>query len=301
MQNWFTVLIPTKDSAAWIGALLNHYKARGITPTLLLDDRTKDNTRAIAEEAGAPVVDIHGFTHTEAIVSVAKDCVKTPWALFMHDDEVPSDRLFERLAGPPPPEAAQTVALPRRWAWYEPGKPLMYGYSDQWQDRTHQPGKDHAWRLFRPDQVVYTSIMHSEGYFIDRWSRMPLDAYFVHFEWVLRNHAQRAVKLRRYDEHRWGYGKFFEKVYLPESQEPGVIQYEPFETNAYDELARTYYAARAKTDPPSPRRSLRTQYARLKAYINEKLRPPDFNAEASDRKGLTVHADREIPDPHNGG
>jgi hypothetical protein len=32
MQNWFTVLIPTKESAAWIGTLIAHYQSRGVTP-----------------------------------------------------------------------------------------------------------------------------------------------------------------------------------------------------------------------------------------------------------------------------
>jgi hypothetical protein len=299
MQPWFTVLIPTKDSAAWIGTLLSHYQSRGVTPTLLLDDRTKDSTRAIAEKAGAPMIDIHGFTHTEAIVQVAKDCVKTPWALFIHDDEVPSEKMFERLAGPPPPDAVQSVALPRRWAWYEPGKMLTYGSSPQWQDRTGHNGKDHAWRLFRPDQVIYTPAMHSEGFYIDRWSRFPLDTYFVHFEWVLRSHAQRALKLWRYDEYRWGYGAFFEKVYLPETQPPGLIQYTEFETNTYDELARVYFAARGP-DPLLPPHTLRAQLARLKLYLTEKMQPTDFTKEPADRKGLNVKLENEVIDPFNG-
>jgi hypothetical protein len=295
LQTWFTVLIPTKDSAAWIGTLLEHYQARGVTPTLLLDDRTTDATRAIADAAGAPIIDIHGFTHTEAIVSVARDCVKTPWALFIHDDEVPSDKLFERLAGSPPPDDVQTVALPRRWAWYELGRPLQYGRSELWQDRIDQPGTDHGWRLFRPDQVVYTPTMHSEGYYIDRWSRVPLDTYYIHFEWVLRSHTQRALKLRRYDEYRWGYGKFFEQMYLPESQPPGRIEYLPFETHAYDKLAQVYFAARGP-EPRLPRRSLRSQIARLKNYVSNKIRPTNFSEETADQKGLKVKRDREVGD-----
>lgn len=299
MQTWFTVLIPTKDSAAWIGTLLSHYQARGLTPTLLLDDRTTDATRVIAEQAGAPVVDVHGFTHTEAIVCIAKDCVKTPWALFVHDDEVPSEKLFERLAGPPPPGDAQTVALPRRWAWYEPGQPLQYGRSTRWQDRTGQHGNDHHWRLFRPDQVVYTPTMHWDGYYIDRWSRVPLDTYIIHFEWVLRSHAQRMGKIIRYDEHRWGYGRFFEKFYLPESQPPGVIEYLPFETHAYDKLAEVYFAAR-KPAPVIPRPSLRSRLAALKHWMSNKIFGANFSRESADRKGLNVKLECEVTDPFNG-
>jgi hypothetical protein len=298
MAAWFTVLIPTRDSAAWMGVLLDHYQARGVTPTLLLDSRTTDATREIAARAGAPVVDVKGFTHTEAIVRVAKDCVTTPWALFIHDDEVPSDKLFARLAGPPPPEDVQSVAIPRRWVWYEPGKPLTYGRSDHWHDRTQQPGNDHSWRLFRPDQVDYVSTMHTEGFYLDRWSRFPLDTYNIHFEWVLRSERQREAKLRRYDEHRWGYGQFFNNVYLPERQPPGVIEYLPFGTHAYDRLAATYFAARGP-DLPLPRRSLRTQFIRARKYVVDKIIPPDLNKETPDRKGLKPKLEREVVDPFN--
>lgn len=293
MPAWFTPIIPTRDSAAWIGALLAHYQARGVTPTILLDDRTTDSTRAIATAAGAAIIDISGFTHTEAIVSVAATAVTTPWALFIHDDEIPSDALFARLAGPPPPEPATSVAIPRRWAWYEPGQPLTYGSSSQWHDRTGRNGADHAWRLFRPDRVTYTATMHSEGFYIKSWHRFPLDAYFIHFEWVLRTAAQRQAKLRRYDEHRYGYGAFFQKIYVPESQPPGVIEFFPFETTAYDALAGAYYAAR-RPDKPLPPRSLRTQFARARNFAISRLGLADLSREPADRKGLNVRPELEV-------
>ena len=295
MASWATIVIPTRDSAGWIGVLLAHYQARGFTPTLLLDSRTSDDTAAIAARAGAPVVRIEGFTFTEAIVSVTQDCVATPWALFMHDDEVPSDRLFARLAAPPPPEPAESVAISRRWAWYEPGQPLHYGRSDHWQDRTGQNGADHMWRLFRPDRVTFIAQMHTDGFLIDRWSRLPPDTYFVHFEWVIRSHAQRAAKLRAYDRHRDGYGRFFKKIYLPESQEAGVIEYLPFDTDAYDQLAAAYYAAR-KPAPALRGRGLRDYAAQATGWLRERVRPTDFSREAADRVGLTPRLDREVAD-----
>lgn len=299
MDRWFTVLIPTRDSATWIGPLIAHYQARNITPTILLDSRTQDETRALVERAGAAIVDIPRFTHTEAIVCVAKDCVNTPWAFFAHDDEVPSDSLFERLGAPPPPEEVQSVAIPRRWAWYEPGKPLKYGRSQHWADRSGRHGTDHHWRLFRPDRVTYVPTMHSDGFLVDRWARVPPDAYLVHFEWVLRSYKQRVAKLRRYDEHRYGYGRFFHNIYLPEGQPPGVIEYLPFETQAYDALARTYFAARRPdTSAPLMRRSLRTHLARAKNFCIVKLGLYDFNREPVDRKGLNPKLDHEVPDPN---
>jgi hypothetical protein len=76
------------------------------------------------------------------------------------------------------------------------------------------------------------------------------------------------------------------------------VEYLPFETHAYDELARVYFATRG-VDPRLPRRSLRTQIARLTAYIREKIRPTNFSEEASDRKGLSVKSEREVVDPFN--
>ncbi len=279
MTPWVTIVIPTKNSGGWIGALLEHYAGRGWRPTLLVDDRTTDDTYDIARRFSAPVVDIHGFTFTEAVVSVTRSCVKTPWALFIHDDEAPSAALFARLAGPPPPDAAQSVAIPRRWAWREPGRPLQFARSDHWADRTGRPGTDHGWRLFRPDQVRFIAMMHTDGFVIDRWARMPPDAYYLHFEWVIRSYAQRLAKVRRYDQHHMGYGKFFENIYLPEAQPPGVVEYRDADTHAFDRLAEVYYACRGPETPIPPEA------------------PPTGAgaAEPEDRSGLAPRPENEVP------
>jgi hypothetical protein len=296
---WYTLVIPTRDSAAWIGPLLDHYRAHGVTPTLFLDSRTRDGARAIAERAGAPIIDIAPFKFTEAIVAVTRDVVRTRWALFVNDDEIPSDRLFARLRGPEPPEAVQSVAIPRRWAWYEPGRPLCWARTEIWMDRAGRNGADHHWRLFRPDQVTFVAAMHSDGFVIDRWSRLPPDCFLVHFEWILRSRAQRAAKLRRYDRHRYGYGNFFANMYLPEDQPPGAIDFVPFETDAYDALARCYYAARAP-DAPAERWRLGERYAQLRHAVAHRLGLSRFDREPKDRAGLTPRLDREIADPHTG-
>lgn len=288
---WATIMIPTRDSAAWIGELLAHYLTHGIRPTLLLDARSRDATRAIARDAGVTVHDIAGFTFTEAIVRHAKDFAVTPWVLWLHDDEFPSPSLFARLAGRPPPEAASSVAIQRRWAWYAPGEKLAYGSSRFWQDRTHRPGSDHHWRLFRPDRVTYVAAMHSEGYLIDTWCRLPPECYIVHFEWVVRTRNERVAKLRRYDAARDGYGRFFENLYLPEDQAPGVIEYAPFETDAFDGLARAYWAAR-RPDAGLPPPSLRERIM----WLRSRLRIDDFTRAPADRAGLTPRVECEVED-----
>ena len=293
-EPWYTVVIPTRDSAAWIGPLLAHYRARGVTPTIMLDTRTRDDTRAIATRHGARIVDMPGFTFTERMVALTREFVTTPWVAFIHDDEMLSDAVFERLRGPQP-EGVQSVAIPRRWAWYEPGQPLRYGRSGHWRDRAGDNGSDHGWRLFRPDQVTYISVMHTEGFLIDRWSRLPPHAYNVHFEWVLRSHAQRVAKLRRYDAYRYGYGTFFKNLYLPEDQPAGVIDYIPFETNAFDELARTYFAARGPDPKPTPL-TLRDRWAQLQMKLTTGLGLTSADVTPEYRQRLEPRLDAEVPD-----
>lgn len=295
MQRWYTVVIPTRQSGKWMSALLEHYRARSVAPILLIDARTTDDTRQIAAEYGAQCVEVKDFTFTEAIVPLVKDVVTTPWALFIHDDEIPSDALFERLDGPEPPAEAQSVAIPRRWAWYEPGQPLKFGRSDRWADRALHAGADHAWRLFRPQEVEYVPAMHSEGFYIDKWSRFSSDLYIVHFEWIIRTRAQREEKLRRYDEYRYGYGVFFEPLYLPERQPEGLIDYFLFETHDYDRLAEVYYSLR-EPDLKIPHHSLRTRVSGMKSRVPDNLGLNDLFKEPSDRRALGVHLEKEIRD-----
>jgi hypothetical protein len=297
MATWYSIVIPTRDSAGWIGALLEHYAARGIVPTLLLDTRTKDDTKSVALHHGARIVDMPGFAFTEGVVAMTRDIVETPWALFVHDDEMPSDALFARLRTPPPADTpAQSAAISRRWAWYQPGEPLCYGRSEHWRDRIGLNGFDHHWRLFRPRDVTFVSQMHSDGFLIDRWLRLPPDAYLVHFEWVIRSRGQRVAKLRRYDRARYGYGRFFANMYVPEDQPPGAIDYIPFDTSEFDRLARVYYAMRGPETAEEPPR-LADHWARIKNDLGTWAGFSHHSRTPKDRVGLTPRLDAEVVEP----
>ncbi len=292
-MSWFTVAIPTRDSAGWIGALLDLYAAHAIRPVILLDGRTRDDTAAIATAHGCRIVAVEDFRFTEGVVSLTRQCVSTPWALFMHDDEAPSAALFDWLAGPEPRTTASSIALSRRWARYEPGEPLRFGRSDHWQDRTGRHGFDHMWRLFRPDRVRFTAAMHSDGFFIGHWARLPPELFFVHFEWVLRTPEQRVMKLRGYDRHRYGYGRFFESMYLPE-RTPVEMRYATLDEPAMEPLAERFHAARDETVRITPRAPL-DHYAFWRHRILSALFPPRPGVEPKDRRGLAPLAENEVP------
>ena len=135
--------------------------------------------------------------------------------------------------------------------------------------------------------------MHTDGFLIDRYLRMPDDAYLVHFEWVIRGRSQRVAKLRRYDRARYGYGRFFANMYLPEDQPPGAIQYIPFGTGIFDELARTYYAMRGPELPEEPLQ-LADHWARIKNDLNTWLGLSHHSRTPKDRVGLAPRLEAEV-------
>lgn len=295
MDTWATIIIPTRNSAVWIRSLIEEYAARGVHPTFVLDERSNDKTEEILRESGLPFHKTGAFPFTEAIVSISREIAKTPWVLWMHDDEFPSEGLFARLSGPEPADAVSSVAVQRRWVWFEPGKQPTYGRSRHWHDRTDQPGADHCWRLFRPDRVTYVSIMHTEGFLIEKWSRLQPQCYIAHFEWVIRTRAQREAKLRRYDAYRFGYGTFFRRLYLPEDQEAGVIDYVPCGHDRYDRLLPSYFGARGP-NPPNPPLTLHERSQRLFARLNGLRGMGVFRREAKDRLGLQPLRENELAD-----
>jgi glycosyltransferase involved in cell wall biosynthesis len=287
MPPWFTIVIPTRDSASWIGALLQHYADHRIAPIMLLDSRTSDGTRQVAAAYGVQVIDMTDFQFAEAVVARTRDVVPTQWALFLNDDEIPSDALFARLAGPPPGDGTTSIAISRRWAWHQPGHPLQYGFSKSWADRAGWPGLDHHWRLFQPRRVQFVAQMHSDGFLIDTWSRLPAEEFIIHFEWVLRTRRQRAAKIARYDAIRPGYGSFFANMYLPEDQPPGVIAYQAFPAGAYDHLAQACFKAR-----PS---RLAEWWAGLRDARAAAPPPRAEPVDVMDRSRLQPRPEREIP------
>jgi len=164
----------------------------------------------------------------------------------------------------------------------------MYGTSVHWQDRTGRHGTDHHWRLFQPAKVDYISEMHTDGFLIDRWARLPANEYLVHFEWVIRTAEQREAKLRRYDEQRPGYGAYFRNLYLPEAQPPGIIDYHPFGCTTFDALAEAYWSVRGAVPRAGGHRSLfRWPRKRLR------MTPPQLGG-LMERAFLLPRLDREV-------
>jgi len=96
--NYITFVIIARDEAGRIEYLLRNLKGFGRI-ILMLDDRTTDTTRTIAERYGA---EIHAFTHTgwtegEETVDKILSLVKTEWVYWAYVDELLAKPLLHKM------------------------------------------------------------------------------------------------------------------------------------------------------------------------------------------------------------
>jgi hypothetical protein len=52
MYRDFRIVIPTKDSASWLGIILDWYQQNKFEPLFIVDSRTKDSTRDLPPKGG---------------------------------------------------------------------------------------------------------------------------------------------------------------------------------------------------------------------------------------------------------
>jgi dolichol-phosphate mannosyltransferase len=83
------VLVPTYNEAATIGEVVAGFVDRGLTNVLVIDGHSTDDTRAIAREAGARVVEQSGDGHGDGkgqAVREAIELIRAPYVLMLDGD-----------------------------------------------------------------------------------------------------------------------------------------------------------------------------------------------------------------------
>ena len=64
------------------------------------------------------------------------------------------------------------------------------------------PYPDWQFRLFRPGAVRLIEDIHTPGFILERHVLAPEDACFYHFDWIVRNYAERRAKMEKYEAQR---------------------------------------------------------------------------------------------------
>lgn len=230
------IVIATKNSAGWIGTLLEEYRRLAIRPFILLDGFGEDETEQILRRKRARYKKLYPeFPRVEAMIQEIPRHIQANWALRLDDDEFPSGQLLKWIETHLAQAQAPVLGVPRRWLRLGTGGHCEYSNHQvlRWLDDR----MDIQWRLFRPDQVEYTTDIHSAGFLVPRGELLPESAYLVHFDWILRSMEQRAKKLDGYDRQKPGAGSSFRDLYLWETADSAVHGFKRMETTEFDRLA----------------------------------------------------------------
>ena len=270
----FRVIIPTRDSARWIGVFLSAYRKLGVEPFYAVDARSDDATLEILRRMQA---DFKTFTPSgdyveSGMIEFASANAGAEWALRMDDDEFPSRRLIEWARTVTTSSLNQAWVVFRRDLFFKEG--VIY-----WTRSVCRRGFLHApdavgahLRLHQTRRVRYEGKLHSDGFEpVGLLGIAPKDAVFAHFDCLLRPADERAAKLRRYESIDPGSSWKLGDEYLPElfslehhlATTEGVEEFEP--------LLRSLPLVAEMHDPGLSDDEARTMFSRTMAHRDEKL------------------------------
>jgi hypothetical protein len=229
----FRIVIPTRDGGRWLAAFARGYERLGIRPLYLLDSRTGDDSRAILSGLGCAFVEIAAEQDRgEDVLWRGAAASQADWLLRMDDDELPSVALVDwiRDHGIHRAEPAQYISCRQAWqGGYSRLEGLYFNHSRP-DFLMPQP------RLFRPREVRFTADLHTAGIVPGDVGWAPAAAFFVHFDWVVRDIAERWSKLVRYEAQRPGGGSEFIHFSIPEYNTAERLRITAFETQEFAPL-----------------------------------------------------------------
>jgi hypothetical protein len=219
----FRVIVPTRDSAPWIGAIAQAYGCLGVRPLFVLDSRSIDGTFAVLRGIGADAVEILPAENcVEDIIWRLQSLTGADWTLRFDDDEMPSAALLHWVRANLHTLTLPVVAFARRWAIRAPDGLLSFAERKHLYYIQGRPDLlDPQFRLYRPDKVQYCRRIHTPGFALDDAIHIaPPEAFICHFDWVLRSFDERHAKLILYDAELPGCGGSLSYFYLPEPIPP---------------------------------------------------------------------------------
>lgn len=213
------VVIPTRDSARWIGVFLRAYRANGIEPLYVLDTRTDDRTPHILSAMKA---DVLPFTpsadHAEAgMLEFGSRAARTEWVLRLDDDEFPSAALLRWIETTATRSVRDGFYISRRDLFRHAGRPHVNRRPSAYTS-VGRPGLlgPHA-RLYRPARLTFHATLHASGIVEEElFGFAPAAAFFAHFSALMTSPAERLAKIRRYEAMVPGSTWRLTDEYLPE-------------------------------------------------------------------------------------
>jgi hypothetical protein len=229
----YRIVIPTRDGAGWLSAFSRAYRRLGVKPLYLLDSRTRDDSRSILRCEDASFIEVDAeHDRGEDVLWRGAAAAEAEWLLRIDDDEMPSAALISWIQDVGIHQPEPIMYLSCRQAWHGGYSRLEAFYFNHSRPDFLMPQP----RFFRPARIRYTNALHTAGIEVEGAGWAPDSAFFLHFDWLVRDMPARLAKLRRYESQRPGGGHDFAHFSLPELQGFDRLRITSLETDEFEPL-----------------------------------------------------------------
>lgn len=219
MRDKCRLFIPTRDSARWIGTILDFHLSIGLKPLVIVDARTVDSTREIIVSKGVDYLEFTpGGDYPEAgMLEFAARNANADWLLRLDDDELPSRGLIDFVWREGIKSKNQCWFIERRELYWE-GERVVFSRSPGKYPLPDYPQYLHPMaRLFHVDRVDYLEEVHTTGFQeLKLYGFAPSAAFIVHLNCLVHDFELRLKKVLAYEEIKPGVSWGLADEYLPE-------------------------------------------------------------------------------------
>jgi hypothetical protein len=223
MRDNCRLFIPTRDSARWIGRVLDFHLSRGLSPLVVIDARTTDNTREIVASKDVPFLEFtpRGDFPEAGMLEFAAQNANADWVLRLDDDELPSRDLIHFVWDEGIKSKNQCWFIERRELYWE-GERVVFSRSPGKYPLPDYPQYLHPMaRLYHVDRVDYLEEVHTTGFqALKLYGFAPSAAFIAHLNCLVHDFELRLNKVLAYEEIKPGVSWGLADEYLPELFDP---------------------------------------------------------------------------------
>lgn len=242
MKNDYTIIITTRDSARWLGFVLDWYQQHKLEPLFIVDARTKDGTRNLIHQYGFNFKEFlpRGDYPEAGMLEFGAEQSETDWILRLDDDELPNQSLLDWVGEIGIKSKNQCWYISRRELFSKNNK-IFYSRSLGKYPLAEHPSVLHpVARLYNRKRVKFIEEIHTTGLQdLYLYNFAPEENFIIHFNCLVHSLKDRLKKLEFFESLNPEFSWSLSDEYLPElfsldfheAQQDGLTEFSSFFRN----------------------------------------------------------------------